>query len=409
MVHRFFIFLLALTGLLRSATPALAQGDAVVSDIVVAYDFGEQIIIRGGIQPAFSDRPLSIRLFLPDDPNTLTAPLTVDSTGTFTFIHLPADRFVRAFSDITFQFVVEQADGSLVESETFTFFYADNRFEWRTLEGAPFRVHWYAGDVSFAQLVLDAAARGLDRSQEYFSVQPPWIDIYVYADSETYRSVRGALGSLWAGGHVQPETGMIIAALPQGAEAALEIDRKIPHEVAHLALYLSNPAGFRNLPVWLNEGFASMMETYPNPDYAYLVSRAADEGSLTPLSELCASFPQETSGALLAYAQSDGVVRYLESAYGTAGIRALVESYADGAGCIQGPLVEPIRLDLVTLDAAWRSGIVPSAETETSGAAGVESAASAAAWPWLLMFAAVLVGPGLVLLGAGLKKGKMHD
>lgn len=403
-MRRFLLALFFISALMFRSETVFGQADGMVSDIVVAYDFGEQIIIHGRVNPQYSGKPVSIQLFLPDDPETLTTPLPIDETGTFTFTHLPAERIVRAFSDVTFRFVVEQADGSILESESYSFFYSDNRFEWRTLESAPFRVHWYAGEVAFAQQVLDAAARGLERTASYFTVQPPWFDIYVYADVNTYRTMRGALGSLWAGGHVQPESGLVIVSLTEGPDSTAEIDRKIPHEVAHLALYLFAREGFGNLPTWFNEGFASMMETYPNPDYAYLVSKASDDGTLFPLSELCAGFPQETAGALLAYAQSEAVVRYIDQAYGPAGVRALLESYASGAGCSLGPLVEPIRFDLETLETAWRSGITPApespAETEPAGALTADTLS------WLIIFAAVIAGPGLVLLGAGLKKGK---
>ncbi len=403
MILRLFIslfILLAVASIPREV--AAVQTVPIISDVVVTYTYGEQIIISGRIRPDLVSNPAAIQVTFAGDSHTLTELLDVEKSGAFTFVHLIPNRFVQAFSTVTFRIIVEEA-GILVESEPFSFFYSDNRFNWKTLESNPFRVHWYQGDVAFAQQVLDAARSGLDRALAYFEIEPPgWIDVYVYGNLEDYQVTRGLLSQRWAGGHVEPDTGLVIVSLPPNSEAQLEIERKIPHEIAHLVLYEFTGSGFRNLPVWLNEGFASLMETFPNPDYDFLVNRAVENGSLIPVTELCEAFPQDTSAALLAYAEATAFIRYVRSVYGPAGVRALVESYAAGAGCAQGPLTDPIRLDLQTLEAAWQGGIVTAAVPEN----GLVPEISGEMLSRLLIFAIVLAGPGLVLLGAGLKRSK---
>jgi hypothetical protein len=330
-----------------SARPALAQKAAHVSEISVISVFGEQFAISGRIEPGQVYASAAIQIQFQDDNRTLTAPLQPDENGSFTFIHRIAEQFVTAFSTVTFAIVLEQEGGVLLKSEFFSFLYTDNRLEWRSLESAPFTVHWYVGELDFAQQVLDAAQAGLDRSRSVLEIgvfDP--VNIYVYGSLGDYQFSRGQFGRLWAGGHADPASGTVIVSLPPGSEAGLEIDRKIPHEIAHVAMYQAAGEGFRNLPVWLNEGFASVIETYPNPDYEFLISTARGESRLLSIAGLCDSFPAETSDALLAYAESASLVRYIENTYGPAGVRALVESHSSGTGCAQGTLAPPIALGL---------------------------------------------------------------
>jgi len=58
---------------------------------------------------------------------------------------------VRAFSTIVYWFEIALQDGQTVQSEKATLEYIDNRFEWKTRVSDEFIVHWYEGDVPFAQ------------------------------------------------------------------------------------------------------------------------------------------------------------------------------------------------------------------------------------------------------------------
>jgi hypothetical protein len=265
-------------------------------------------------------------------------------------------------------------------------------------------VHWYAGDAAYARQVLDAALDGLQRARMILENETlPQINLYAYASLSDYQFARGQLGQAWSGGHTDPSTGVILVALPPGPEVRIEIERKVPHEVAHVELFQSTGAGFRNLPVWLNEGFASMLETTPNPDYDFLVAASLESGDHIPLADLCAAFPRDASGALLAYAESASVVRYIEATYGPAGVRALIDSYAAGASCAQGPLVPPIERDLAALDRDWQE-IAADGGSQSGDKPDPVGMADLA--PFLVIFAAVILGPGLVILGAGLRRGR---
>jgi hypothetical protein len=335
---------------------------------------------------------------IPGDTRSLTAEIRFGADGTFEFTHRIEERFIQAFSTVEFRFLATLAGGAVQGSDIYTFYYEDNRFAWQVLEAAPFRVHWYAGDTAFAQAALDAAQAGMARATAMLAGGAlEQVEIYIYGSLADYQFMRGQMRQLWAGGHADPAAGLVMVSLSPGAEQQIEIERKIPHEVGHLVLYQAAGAGFWNLPAWLNEGFASLMETFPNPDYAFLVSSAQADGTLLGLADLCEAFPRDASGALMAYAEATSFVGFVEMRYGSAGMRALVGAYANGAGCETGPAVAPFGSSLAALEREWQAGIPQSA-------APAPSLDYAALTPWLVITAAALVGPWVLLAGTLLRQ-----
>ncbi len=101
-------------------------------------------------------------------------------------------------------------------------------------------------------------------------------------------------------------------ALPESPERQLLAEQRIPHELMHIFLYNSTPLGYKNIPVWLTEGLASLAELYSNPDYPIVLEEAVKEEGLLPMSALCGGFPRKSSEALLAYAQSQDFTQHLQ-------------------------------------------------------------------------------------------------
>ena len=388
----FLIGLVLLFGVLFAplvrATPARAQVDSLETQPEVNYAFGEQITFRASFAPELSIEKVEVS-FQANGGATVVEATTRTATG-WVYVHDVQARYVEAFATVTYWFRVTLADGETLDTQRFSFFYEDNRFEWQMLEGVPFRVNWYEGETAFAQAVLDAARAGAQQAGAILDVEfPEMIEVYVYAHLQDYQFVRDAMGPLWAGGHADPKGGVIVVSLPPGENQQLEIERKIPHEVAHMLLYEATGEGFWNLPTWLNEGFASTLEQNPNPDYPFLVANAVQKGTLIPMVSLCQPFPRDASGAILAYAEATSFMRYIQQRFGQPGIRALVAAYADGAACELGTLAVPVELPLTQLEREWREG--PLAENVTL-----------TAWrevlPWLAMLGAMLVGPVIVIL-----------
>jgi len=398
--RRVMIGLVLLLGVFGS--PARGQEGGLDAQAEVAYTFGEQITFQVRFSPELSIEGVEIFFQANSDPTVVEAATLAG--GVWVYEHNVRARYVRAFGMVTYWFRVTLGDGDggrllpAQETERFSFFYEDNRFDWQVLEGVPFRVHWNTGDAAFAQFVLDTARAGAQQAGVILDAEfSEAVEVYVYGQLVDYQFVRDAMGPLWAGGHADPEAGVIVVSLPPGENQRLEVERKIPHEVAHLMLYQATGEGFWNLPTWLNEGFASTMERNPNPDYPFLVASAVEKGTLIPMMALCQPFPRDASGAVLAYAEATSFVRYVQMQFGPEGVRAMVNAYANGAGCELGTNVEPINLPLPQLEREWREGEL---------AENVTLTALREVAPWLVLLGAMVVGPVVVVVISSRKPGR---
>ncbi len=353
MKHRFVLLLGVTILLLGSAAPAAAQSGVEVSDVQVQYTFGIEINFIARAQSSVPIQSATIT-FRARDGATQVQPLTVNPDGIILYRLDTTDRVLRPFTEITFSFQFVLSDGTTHASPSYTVIYADNRFAWQDADGGMVRVHWYNGDAAFGQAALDAARSGLQAVQSLipFSMTQP-IDVYVYASAEDLQGALYLGGSDWVAGHASPDLGVVMVSVPPGPSQGIAFERQIPHELAHVLLYRQIGPNAARLPRWLDEGIASLVEQYPNPDYGSALARAANSGALLPLSELCASFPPDTARAFLAYAEAESFTRFLFDQYGTSGLTALVSAYADGLDCEQGAR-RALGVSLSQLEARWR-------------------------------------------------------
>jgi hypothetical protein len=115
--------------------------------------------------------------------------------------------------------------------------------------------------------------------------------------------------------------------------------------------------GYSGLPVWLTEGIASLVEQDSGADLTQVLDSAHEAGSLLPMGSLCAGFPADASNAILAYAQSASFTQYLYDLHGPAGLKSLVDSYARGESCEQGPR-QAIGQPLSALEINWQQAVL---------------------------------------------------
>ncbi len=325
----------------------------------VNYTFGEQILFQAKFIPA-NKVTKAVIFYRPawQQAKTFFNEMTLEPDGTAFFAHNLQQAPFPAFVTIYYWFRLTLADGTAYTSPSFTFVLTDTRFHWQTMEAPPFHVFWYHGDAGFARQIADAAAAGLTQAQALWGAPvPESVAIYAYADPQALQSALGL--ESWAAGHASPRLGALYVALPPGPQQEAEIRRLVPHELAHYLLYhLTGDVGYYNLPAWLNEGLASVTELSPNPDYAAALEHAAKTGEWLPLSDLCAVFPNDASGALLAYAESASFTQYLLKRYGRAAVHTLVLTYAQGVGCQEG-VVQVLGEPLPLLMRDWQRSISP--------------------------------------------------
>ena len=383
------IFLLTIL-LLAMASPALAQAEDVqVTDTSVDYTFGEKITFHARINSAVPIHNVVILFGGEEDTYTESGQASISPDGLVTYDYDLGSHPIRTFSRVDYRFRVSLQGNGVFTSPFYHFYYEDNRFDWQTLDEKPFRVHWYEGDISKAQSVLDVARSGLQRVQQLLSVPSPssQIEIYVYASSKDMQETLESSSQDWVAGHADPNLGVMVVALPSSPEGRLLMEQRIPHELMHIMLYQMVGPAYINLPTWFNEGLASAAELYPNPDYQILLNNAHEKGSLLSIASLCNAFPRDASSALLAYSQSASFVRYLYHTYGTSGLNDMVTTYANGLDCERGA-VSSTGKTLEQLERQWRQDVF----AENASMTGLNNL-----FPWLVISLAILLGPlGLI-------------
>ncbi len=267
------------------------------------------------------------------------------------------------FADITYWWQVDLIDGSSKTTVPTVFEYADNRFEWQSLRSAPITLHWVNGDLAFGQQVMDLAHEALRRvEQDALIPLPSSLRIYLYPDEASLQSALSLAARPWIGGHAEALIGVVLVPASPRPDQRTLLERALPHEITHVMLAQRMGDRYENIPTWLNEGLATMEEMAPRPEYAAALEQAAQEENLIPLSSLCAAFPDDPDRALLAYAESQSLVRYLRNIYGSGAIVALLDAYQEGADC-KGGIQRVLRRSIDQLDAEWRHQAVPGTGT----------------------------------------------
>ncbi len=389
------IFLLCF--LLSPVWPVQAQGAVQVTDIHVSFAFGEQVTFQSHMAASTPIQQVVILFRAQGESNTHTAQAQIQGDGQVTYRYTFDEGPIRPFAPVIFWYRVTFQGGQEVTTAQYSFNYIDNRFPWQTLEDNHIHLHWYAGDLSFGQEAFDAAQAGLQEGQQILPGSLPTapIDVYIYATPADLQSALSLGGQMLVDGEASPDLGVALVAISPGDEQGVDMDREIPHELAHILTYDRVGSRYDQLPTWLQEGIASVAERSPNPDYPTALSMAVQNGTLIPLNDLCDSFPVDMSGVFLAYAESESFTRYLIDKFGASGLESLLQAYANGLDCQSGA-AQALGQPLDQLENNWRSQVLG----ENRGLRGLVNLL-----PYLLILAVVLLPP----LWLGLRFRKESD
>lgn len=267
------------------------------------------------------------------------------------------------FTELVYWYRFSTDHGVIYESEPYSLVYEDNRYNWQTVERAPFTLRWHNGDAQFAAGILAAAELGSRRAGDMLPLSElSPLTIWVYDNPQDVQLIADQAGFTWQAGHTDLAAGRLLLSLPPGDQQSLEVQRQVPHEIAHLMLYQTLGAErYARLPVWLIEGLASNAEIYSDPVRAELVTLAASGDSLLPFFSLCAAFPQDAASARLAYAQAASLVDYLFTHYGKAGLGVLVDAYAATGDCMKASLPS-FGKDLTGIESEWRASLAAASD-----------------------------------------------
>jgi len=317
------------------------------------FKFGESLVFQVKVQ---SDTPVDeIFLFIqPEEEETRVVKVQVNSAGEVVYEYDVLNNPIRPFSKINYWYRVSENQGTAGESDVFSFNYDDNRFEWQELKDDRFVVHWTEGDLTFGQTLINIAHDGLKSAQSYLPVEiSDSIKIYVYPQYQDLQTALQFTTHQEAAGHASPVSNLILITAPTSPGQILELERQIPHELTHILQYQLTGSNYTRIPLWLLEGSASLAEIYPNSDYQRVLDQAVENNALFPIVMLCSPFPQDTSGAFLAYAQSESFTRYIFQRFGASGIKEIFKAYSDGLSCEEGAKTA-LGVTLSNLEKGWQ-------------------------------------------------------
>ncbi|MBI3359834.1 MAG: hypothetical protein HY023_01855 [Chloroflexi bacterium] len=377
------------------------QGRIIVTDNTASYEFGKRITFTLTVNSAVEVQAITLFVLTSDDSRTQVteADFTPGTSVTATVERGLRDHPVPPFSAVKYWWRVADASGAELTTDPATLAYEDNRFTWQTAQRGVVTAHWYAGDLAFGQLAADIGAGALERINRDIGAPPPEsVDAYIY---KSVKDLQGGLelgGRTWVGGHADPALGVVLIVVPPGPEAALGLERDLPHELTHVLIYQFTKPNYAAVPSWLNEGLAVTQQVQPDPTYRLAVQRAQSAGTLLPLTELCGAFPVDAADATLAYAESESVVRYIRDRWGSAKLAALLAAYADGATCAGGTQ-RVLNTTLAGLENDWARDVL-----QASPLSNILRRIA----PWLLLFLLPLI-PLIGLAFASTTKTQRHE
>ena len=256
---------------------------------------------------------------------------------------------------LAWQWELTTAMGEVMMTEPQSLIFADERFEWRTLEAEGVQLHWFEGD-RVGPTLLDAAVSGLARLENEMGIElQDEVQFFIYDGSEAMREAVLYIQE-WAGAVAFQEYNVILMGVPPYLADTWGRDT-VQHELAHLvvAQFGRSCVGGRR-PNWLEEGLAVYAEGEVNEEVLADIEKGIQENSFEPVRSLNGPFSAHGREAGVAYSQSYSLVAFLLERYGQVAMQDLLQQLAAGSNYDEA-LLAVYGFDTDGLEAAWRAEI----------------------------------------------------
>lgn len=256
-------------------------------------------------------------------------------------------------AEMQYWWSLEDASGDKADTPVRTLSFDDGRYAWKNIESTNFKLYWYKGDSHFARQLVEAGEDALSLLEEDIGAKPGRaIKVYVYGSTA---ALHGSLiyPQEWTGGLAFTEYGIV--ALGVSAAQVSWGESAMAHEMAHLVVHQVTMNGYGvSLPRWLDEGLAMYAEGPLASSFTSALSSAVKQGRLDSVQSLSSSFPADTAGATLAYAESYSLVEFLlENKGGKDKMLELLGAISAGTG-YEEALHAVYGLTVSQLDYQWK-------------------------------------------------------
>jgi len=235
-----------------------------------------------------------------------------------------------------------------------TVIWLDQQHDWKTVTAQKLNLHWYSGNQSFADDLLQSAVNGLNFNETHSGLKAEVpIDLYIYANTSDLKEAVLYEPS-WTGGLAYPEHDIVIIGI---SPSDLDWGRDaVVHEITHVLVGHKTFSCLGSVPTWLNEGLAVYSEGELDSAQQSQLESAIQNDTLLSIRSLSSGFSEVSSKAYLSYSESFSVVDFLIKTNGQEKMNLLLEDLRDGK-TIDEALINVYGFNVEGLEDAWRKDI----------------------------------------------------
>ena len=284
-------------------------------------------------------------------------------------------------ADIEYRFEVRGPEGT-AQTSTSTVTYIDRDLTWQNQSEGLVDIWWYAGGEDLATDAMNGVRRGLAALEADFGLQlQRRTRLVLYADDARMRADMGRGTRPWVGGVAAARFNLIVLYASEFDWGRTTLPSTIAHELTHIAIEHAIGEPPRNVPSWLHEGVATVVEGAVAERFSYddILAASVEANRLVSLRGLTGSFPVQGSRAVLAYAQSNSFVNFIIDRWGNSAITEILDAYREGSSQ-DSALRQAIGLGLDALERQWLATLGLTA-TRSAASSSVPSTAWAFALP----------------------------
>jgi len=236
---------------------------------------------------------------------------------------------------------------------TFVFVFSARAETWSSIESEHFIVR-FTESISSAQEIQDIAESFYPQvtNDLGYSVKGKITIWFCESRKEFDRSVNAPIQD-WAVGCAYPLQARIVILDPAFSEnRRINLSHLVKHEIAHVIFGLYVGENLKNVPRWFNEGVAMYLSDDWTYSHYWAILTGTLSNSIIPLYRLSIDFPEMTSRAQIAYAQSYSVLTFMIKRYGNDALKECIRLIAEGKEFDEA-LAGATGADMEWLESRW--------------------------------------------------------
>ena len=228
---------------------------------------------------------------------------------------------------------------------------------WESSDSEHFRVYYRKNTIAPDSLLQIAEVFYAEMPRITRHISDETIKVYVCDTQKAFQASVHAPIQDWAVGCAFPLSRRIILQNPkQIAVAKLQLAQVLRHEIAHVLFGQYTRKAGNSVPLWFVEGIAIHFSKEWVPGRHETLLKNVFTKSIMPLHELTEKFPDTSTGADLAYAQSQDALRWFVEVNGNEPLWSIIDRLHIGTN-LNDAFKAVLGYDLITFDMLWRESL----------------------------------------------------